>query len=352
MGIIQQPFGTTSDGTVVDLYTLINGCGMLVSIATYGGIIVTLKTPDRNGEIGDVVLGFDTLQEYIDSTHYFGAIIGRYGNRIASGKFTLGGNEYSLPLNDGRNHLHGGLQGFDKVVWKAKQLPCEINPGLELTYTSPDGDQGYPGTLSVKVTYTLTADNGLSIDYEATTDKDTILNLTNHTYFNLSGAGNIHGHELMINADYFTPVSDDCIPIGELWEVTATPMDFRTPTGIGERIREDYGQLQIGPGGFDQNWVLNTKADSSRLAGSVYDPESGRLVELYTTEPGVQFYSGNFLDNTVTGKGEAVYQKGSGLCLETQHFPDSPNKNSFPSTVLKQGDTYRSQTVYKFLVRD
>lgn len=352
MGIKQEPFGTTSDGTEVDLYTLVNSSGMTLSIATYGGIIVTLKTPDRSGEIGDVVLGFDTLQEYLDDNPYFGAIIGRNGNRIAGGKFTLGDLEYSLALNDGNNHLHGGEQGFDKVVWKAKQLSSEINPGLELTYTSPDGDQGYPGKLFVKVTYTLTKDNVLSIVYEATADKDTIINLTHHSYFNLSSDGNIHSHEIMINADYFTPITDEFIPNGEVREVTATPMDFRTPIAIGDRISEDYEQLHFGPGGYDHNWVLNTKGDISLMAASVYDPESGRLIELYTTEPGVQFYSGNFLDDTITGKNGAVYLKGSGLCLETQHFPDSPNQNGFPSTVLKQGETYTSKTMYKFLIRD
>jgi aldose 1-epimerase len=355
MSMTKQAFGSTADGTPVELYTLTNANGMETTITTYGGIVVTLMVPDRNGDLGDVVLGYEALERYINKNSYFGAVIGRYGNRIAKGKFTLNDVEYTLAQNDGENHLHGGIKGFDKVVWNAKELPSlrgagGDNPRLELTYVSPDGEEGYPGTLSVTVTYTLTQDNALKIDYLATTDKDTVVNLTNHSYFNLAGAGvgDILGHELMLNANKFTPVDDTLIPTGKLLSVKGTPMDFTQPTAIGARINEDYEQIQFGPGGYDHNWVLNESEESPVLAARVYEPTTGRLMEVYTTEPAIQFYSGNFLDRNITGKRGKRYNQRYGFCLETQHFPDSPNQPDFPSTVLKPGETYTTTTIYKF----
>lgn len=350
--IDKQTFGNTKQGETVDIYTLTNSNGIEVRAITYGGIIVSLRTPDKNGKLDDIVLGFDSLDGYLAEHPYFGAIIGRYGNRIGNARFTLDGVEYKLPVNNGPNSLHGGLKGFDKVVWQAKPFENEQGVGIVFTHTSPDGDQGYPGNLTVKVTYTLNNQNELTFDYEATTDKPTIVNLTQHTYFNLAGAsdGTILGHELMLNADQFTPVDATLIPTGEIRKVAGTPFDFTKPTPIGARIEADDEQIKFGPG-YDHNFVLNRKGAGLSLAARVYEPTTGRVMEVYTTEPGVQFYSGNFLDGTLTGKGGHAYQKRSGFCLETQHFPDSPNKPEFPSTILRPGETYRSRTMYKFSVR-
>lgn len=336
----------------MDIYTLTNKNGASAQITNYGGIVVTLNVPDRSGRLDDVVLGFDNLEEYLKVHPFFGALVGRYGNRIANGKFSLHGVEYTLAQNDGPNSLHGGLKGFDKVFWDAKPLDTPNGPALELTYLSQDGEEGYPGNLLVKVTYTLTHNNELKIDYSATTDKDTVINLTHHSYFNLAGAGkgDILAHELMIKADKFTPVNANMIPTGELRPVVGTPFDFTHPTPIGLRLNQADEQLKFG-GGYDHNWVLNSQAGSLALAARVSEPTSGRIMELWTTEPGVQFYSGNFLDGSIIGKGGRAYQYRFALCLETQHFPDSPNHPEFPSTILRAGQTYTSTTVYKFLVR-
>jgi aldose 1-epimerase len=346
MTIKKEPFGKMTNGTPIDLYTLTNTSGLQAKITTYGGAVVSLLVPDRDGKLDDVVLGFETLEEYVEKSPFFGCITGRYANRIAKGKFTLNGAAYTLAQNDGPNHLHGGVKGFDKVVWSAQE---KSDDGLELTYLSKDGEEGYPGNLSVEVTYTLTNDDELRIDYLATSDEDTVINLTNHTYFNLAdgGAGDILGHELMINADRFTPVDGTQIPTGELRSVAATPMDFRRMTAIGARIGQDDEQLRLGLG-YDHNWVLNRSDGALALAAKVQEPTSGRVMQVYTTEPGIQFYSGNFLDGSITGKGGKVYGKRHGLCLETQHFPDSPNQPNFPSTVLKPGETYQTTTIYRF----
>ncbi len=348
-GIVRKPFGKTKDGIPVELYTLTNAAGMKAAITTYGGIVVSLTAPDRNGTFDDVVLGFDTLEGYLAGHPYFGAIVGRYGNRIAGGKFTLDGHHYRLAQNNHENHLHGGLKGFDKAVWKAGGTLTPEGPSLVLTHTSPDGDEGYPGNLSVQVTYTLRADNALSIHYSATTDKATPCNLTNHSYFNLAGQG--HGdilrHELTIHADRFTPVDAGLIPTGQLQSVEGTPLDFRRATAIGARIEEDNQQLRFG-GGYDHNFVVNGRPGTLRLAASAYEPTTGRLMEVFTTEPGVQFYSGNFLDGSNVGKGGRVYRRRNGFCLETQHFPDSPNQPAFPSAILRPGKEYSTTTVYKF----
>jgi aldose 1-epimerase len=346
MNIKKEPFGNMADGTPVDLYTLTNANSLQVKITTYGGAVVSLLVPDRDGKLDDVVLGFKTLEEYVEKSPFFGCITGRYANRIAKGKFTLNGAAYTLAQNDGPNHLHGGVKGFDKVVWSAQE---KSDDGLELTYLSKDGEEGYPGNLSVEVTYTLTNDDELRIDYLATSDEDTVINLTNHTYFNLAdgGAGDILGHELMINADRFTPVDATQIPTGELRSVAATPMDFLHMMAIGARIGQDDEQLRLGLG-YDHNWVLNSSDGTLALAAKVQEPTTGRVMQVYTTEPGIQFYSGNFLNGTIAGKGGKVYHKRHGLCLETQHFPDSPNQPSFPSTVLKPGETYQTTTIYRF----
>ncbi len=338
----EQPWGTAG-GQPVKLYTLSNAKGMEAAITNYGGIIVSIKVPDRGGKPGDVVLGFDSLDGYLKEHPYFGAIVGRYGNRIAKGKFKLNGAEYTLARNNGENALHGGLKGFDKKVWTAKPS----GNSLELRYVSKDGEEGYPGTLSATVRYTLTNENELRIDYTATTDKATVLNLTNHSYFNLAGAGDILGHQLTINADRFTPVDAGLIPTGELRPVAGTPFDFRKPHAIGERINNNDEQLKLGKG-YDHNFVLNGAAGTLRLAARATDPSSGRVLEVLTTEPGLQFYTGNFLDGSVKGKGGRAYAFRNGFCLETQHFPDSPNKPSFPTVVLKPGQTFRSTTVFKF----
>ncbi len=343
-----QEFGKSPDGQPVQIYTLTNSQGMEARITNFGGIVVSLKTPDRNGNLADIVLGHDSVEKYAGSP-YFGALIGRYGNRIANGQFTLNGETYELPKNNGPNSLHGGVKGFDKVVWTAEPVNGPDGPGLSLTYVSADGEEGYPGTLTAKVVYTLTNDDALRIEYEATTDKPTVVNLTNHSYFNFKDAGatDILGHVMMINADRYTPVDATLIPTGELAPVEGTPFDFREPTAIGARIEQDNEQLKFGLG-YDHNFVINRSAEGLGLAARVVEPTTGRRMEVLTTEPGIQFYSGNFLDGTITGKGGTVYQKRSGFCLETQHFPDSPNQENFPSTVLEPGQTYSTTTVYRF----
>ncbi len=351
--IVPSPFGKTADGNAVELYTLTNANGMQVAITTYGGIIVSLTAPDREDKYADVVLGFDKLDGYLAGHPYFGALIGRYGNRIAKGKFTLDGKEYTLATNNNENHLHGGLVGFDKKVWRAQEGAVNrTGVSLTLNCTSVDGEEGYPGKLDVQVVYTLTNDDELKIAYSAVTDKATPVNLTNHSYFNLAGqgSGDILGHELTINADRFTPVDTGLIPTGELKPVEGTPFDFRKGTAVGARIETEDEQLKCG-GGYDHNFVLNKDGDGLTLAASVYEPKTGRVMEVYTTEPGVQFYCGNFLDGSNVGKGGKVYNFRNGLCLETQHFPDSPNQPKFPSTILRPGEKYKSTTVYKFFAK-
>ncbi len=345
MSIKKQAFGKTKDGKDVDLYKLTNANGLKTEIMTYGGIVRTLDVPDRNGNFADIVLGYDTLGEYIENNPYFGALVGRCGNRIAKGKFTLDGVEYTLATNNGPNHLHGGVKGFDKVVWDAEPMEDKTSIGLKLTYLSKDGEEGYPGNLNCTVIYTLTNDNELKVSYEAETDKATVMNLTHHSYFNLAGhgSGDILGHELMLTADNFTPVDEGLIPTGEIKSVKGTLMDFTKPMPIGARIAQVKG-------GYDHNYVLNNSDGSLALAASVYEPKSGRVMEIFTTEPAIQFYSGNFLDGSNKGKG-AVYNKHDGFCLETQHFPDSPNKPNFPSVVLRPGEKYTHLTVHKFSAR-
>lgn len=344
-GLTSRSFGKTAEGEEVKLYTLRNTGGMEAAITNYGGIVVSLTAPDRAGFFEDVVLGFDSLDGYLTDHPYFGAIIGRYGNRIGKAAFTLEGVEYNLAPNNGENSLHGGVHGFDKVVWTARELPPNA---IELSYRSRDGEEGYPGNLDVTVRYTLTDANELRIEYAAATDKTTVLNLTNHSYFNLRGAGDgdILGHEILIAADRFTPVGPTLIPTGELRGVKGTPFDFTLPVAIGERINADDEQIRHG-GGYDHNFVLNSGGELA-LAARVLEPESGRAMEVRTTEPGVQFYTGNFLDGSIRGKGGNAYGKRSAFCLETQHFPDSPNRPEFPSTLLKPGERYESVTAYKF----
>jgi aldose 1-epimerase len=346
-GMNRRAFGKMANGQTTDLYTLTNRNGMEVGITNYGGRVVSILAPDRMGKMADVVLGFDSLDGYLSNNPYFGALVGRYANRIGKARFTLDGVQYKLAQNDGSNSLHGGLKGFDKVAWKAEEL--QNPPALELTYLSKDGEEGYPGNLSVKVVYSLTESNELRIDYTATADRDTVLNLTNHSYFNLAGqgSGDILKHELEINADRFTPIDDTLIPTGELRKVEGTPLDFRKPIAIGARINENNEQLKFGKG-YDHNFVLNQAGAGLTLAARVIEPESGRALEVLTTQPGIQFYSGNFLDGTIHGKGGKVYGRRSAFCLETQHFPDSPNKPAFPSTELKPGQTYNETTIYKF----
>lgn len=341
-------FGKTPDGQNIDLYTLTNKNGMQVAITNFGGIVVRIKVADRHGKSEDVVLGYDSLDGYLTDKAYFGAVVGRYGNRIAQGKFALDGATYTLARNNGENSLHGGIKGFNKAVWEAREGSAKDGPSVEMTYTSKDGEEGYPGNLSVKVVYTLTDRNELKIDYSATTDKKTVLNLTNHSYFNLNPSGSdILQHTLMIQADKFTPVDAGLIPTGELRSVAGTPFDFRKPTAIGARIDQDDEQLKLGKG-YDHNFVLNTKGKGVELAARVVEPMTGRVLEVLTSEPGVQFYSGNFLDGSIRGKGGKVYERRSAFCLETQHFPDSPNHPKFPTTELKPGEKFHSTTIYKF----
>lgn len=345
--ITKVPYGTTTDGKVADIYTLTNANGVQARISNYGGIITSLQVPDRNGQLGDVVLGYDKLEDYLKATPYFGALIGRYGNRIAKGKFTLNGQSYTLATNNYPNALHGGLKGFDKVLWTAKSGGTAQEPSLELTYVSQDGEEGYPGKLSAKAVYTLTKDNAIRLDYTATTDKDTVINLTQHSYFNLAGTGDILGHEVMIKASKFTPVDKTLIPTGELRPVKGTPFDFTQSHKIGERIAQDDEQLKFG-GGYDHNWVLDKPVGALEVIARVSEPTSGRILEVLSTEPGLQFYSGNFLDGTNIGKGGKAYQFRTGFCMEPQHFPDSPNQPQFPSVVLKKGQTYKNTIIFKF----
>ena len=348
-GLTKTAFGKTPDGQPIDLYTLTNSHGMQATITNYGGTVVSLLTPDRAGHMDDVVLGFDRLDGYLQPEPFFGAIIGRYGNRIGHAMFKLGDKEYRLAKNDGDNTLHGGTQGFDKRVWTALDL-SKVGLALELKYTSKDGEEGFPGNLSVTVIYMLTETNELWIEYSAATDRTTVVNLTNHSYFNLAGQGNgeILKHQITINADRFTPVDAGLIPTGELQKVEGTPFDLRQATEIGAHINDDNEQLKLGKG-YDHNFVLNRRSgDALTLAARVTEPGSGRVMEVLTSEPGVQFYTGNFLDGTLHGKGGKVYGRRYGLCLETQHFPDSPNKPAFPTTELKPGQKYTSTTVYRF----
>lgn len=346
--ISKKPFGKTKDGEAVELYTLKNANGLSAAIMTYGGTVVSLNVPDKAGKMADVVLGFDTIAEYEEKSPYFGCITGRYANRIAKGKFTLEGEEYTLAVNNDVNHLHGGLKGFDKKVWKASTEDSSNGPAITFKHTSPDGDEGYPGNLKMEVTYTLTNANELRIDYSATTDKSTVINLTNHSYFNLSGHGNgtILDHHLTLYADKYTPTDATAIPIGELASVTGTPFDFTSATPIGKRIDAKNTQLQYGKG-YDHNYVINGTPGTLRRTAVVKDPKSGRVMEISTTEPGVQLYTGNFLDG-LTGKDGKTYPHRGALCLETQHFPDSPNQKAFPSVVLRPGKTYKHTTVHKF----
>jgi aldose 1-epimerase len=347
-GIAQVSFGVLKDGKPVDIYTLRNSNGMTLRITNYGGTIVSWTAPDRNGAFEDIVLGCDSLNGYLQGVPYFGSLIGRYGNRIAKGKFSLEGKTYQLAINNIGNHLHGGIIGYDKVLWTATPITGD-EPALKLTYTSPDGEEGYPGTLSIEVIYTLQKNNSVKIDYKATTDKPTVLNLTNHSYFNLSGksGSSILDHDLKLNADHFLPVDQTLIPTGEVRAVKGTPFDFSTSTKIGARIY-DSADVQIKYGlGYDHAWVINSSDSALRLAAVVTEPTSGRVLEVFTTEPAIQFYSGNFLNNTVVGNGGMTYARNSGLCLETEHYPDSPNQSKFPTTVLKPGETYSSTTIYK-----
>ncbi|WZL88156.1 aldose epimerase family protein [Salinimicrobium sp. 3283s] len=348
--VLKEDFGTTPDGEQVEQYTLRNENGMEVNIITYGGRITSLTAPDAEGNYEDVVLGFNSLEQYLEDNPFFGALIGRFGNRIANGKFSLDGEEYTLAQNDGQNHLHGGEKGFDKVIWTVEEAGPRM---LKLSYVSEDMEEGYPGKLETIVTYTLNDDNSLDVDYEATTDKKTVVNLTQHAYFNLSGdfSESILDHEIKINADQYLPVTENLIPTGELQDVANTAFDFREPKEAGKDIEASNEQLQRA-GGYDHNWVLNEQDSGMRFAASAYHPASGRFMEVHTTEPGIQFYSGNFLDGTLPLQyGEGNYEKRSGFCLETQHYPDSPNQENFPSVILEPGDTYTSKTSFKFSVK-
>jgi aldose 1-epimerase len=342
--VTKKEFGKLKNGTAVELYTLKNG-KIEASITNFGATVVSLLVPDKSGKVADVVLGYDNPADYEAGKSYFGAVVGRYGNRISKGRFHLDGHEYKLATNDGPNHLHGGTIGFNKKVWTAHV----VGDALQLTYVSPDGEEGYPGKLTATVTYSLVG-SGLRIDYKATSDKDTVANLTNHSYYNLAASGDILNHELTIHADRFTPVDSTLIPTGALQKVEGTPFDFRTPHRIGDRIGKKDEQLKFGKG-YDQNWVLNRTGAGLSMAARVSDPVSGRVMEVYTTQPGLQFYTGNFLDGTAKGKGGKVYQFRSALCMETQHYPDSPNHAAFPTTELKAGQTFTSTTEFRFSVQ-
>ena len=350
--ITQAPFGRTADGHPVEIYTLRNSQGAEARIMTYGGIVQSLSVPDKSGKLADVVLGYDQLQGYVDKNPYFGALIGRYGNRIAGGKFTLAGRTYTLTTNNGPNSLHGGRIGFDKVVWTARPLLTTQGPALILAYVSKDGEEGFPGNLEVTAIYTLTEDNALKLEFTASTDQATVINLTHHSYFNLAGqgSGDILGHVVYINADQTTPVGKDQITTGSFADVTGTPLDFRQPTVIGARINDPDPALQQARG-YDQNWVIKKTLGKFGLSARVVEPASGRVLEVWSDEPSLQFYTGNFLNGTIKGKGGVVYQQRAGFCLEPQHYPDSPNKPNFPSVVLQPGQTFRSTIVYKFGVQ-
>lgn len=346
-------FGKLADGSEVYAYTIKNANGMEAKIINYGATVVSLTAPDKNGKFADVVLGYDNVKGYVDGTAYFGAIVGRYGNRIAKGKFKLDGKEYKLATNNGENHLHGGVIGFNKVLWEVAGYWADVtNAGVRMKYVSKDGEEGYPGTVVLTVEYSLNNYNELTINYNATTDKKTILNPTHHSYFNLSGDPNntILNHEVMIDADKTTPVDKGLIPTGVLADVANTPMDFRTPKAVGKDIEANFEQLKFG-GGYDHNWVLNKHQELIPKIASVYEPTSGRFMEVWTDQPGIQFYCGNFLDGTVKGKNGIMYQKRTGLCLEAQKFPDSPNKPEWPSSVLEPGKVYKQTTIYKFSIK-
>ena len=351
--VAKSSFGSLADGTAVDLYTLTNAKGVEMRVTNYGAIIVSLKVPDKAGALGDVVLGYNRVDDYVKDTPYFGAIVGRYGNRIGGATFTLDGQTYRLTANDGVNTLHGGLKGFDKLVWTATPVERADGAALKLALTSKDGDEGYPGTLQLTVTYTLTDANALIVDYHAKTDKATPVNVTQHSYFNLAGegVGTIDTHVMQIHADRYTPVVKGLIPTGELASVAGTPLDFRTPTPIGARITSTHPQMALG-GGYDHNWVINRPpgmaADKLAPVLRVVEPTTGRTLEVESTEPGLQFYSGNFLDGHHVGKSNRPYVKRAGFCVETQHFPDSPNKPDFPTTIVRPGTDYLSQTVFRF----
>jgi len=355
-GIVsKEPFGKTPDGTPVDIYTLRNSSGMEAKIITYGGIVTSLKVPDKNGKFGDVVLGFDNLDgytkdSYLKSCPYFGALIGRYGNRIAKGQFILDGQTNTLAVNNGPNSLHGGLKGFDKVVWKAAPVDTYYGSGLQLTYLSKDGEEGYPGNLSVTAIYTVTEKNELQLEFTAKTDKDTVVNLTHHSYFNLRGGGDVLNHVVQIDADNTTPVDSTLIPTGELKPVDGTPLDFRKATAIGARIDQTNDEQMAFANGYDHNFVLNKQVGEFGQAATVTEPESGRVMEVFTTSPGLQFYTANFLDGTIIGKGGQVYKARDAFCMEAQAFPDSPNHPNFPTTELKPGETYKNMIVYRFSV--
>ncbi len=347
-GVERQTTAALVDGKPIETFTLTNAAGVQVTAISYGGIITSWRVPNRTGELADIVLGYDDPGAYVkNNSPYFGAIVGRYGNRIGGARFVLDGHTYTLAANNGPNHLHGGIRGFDKMLWQGEVARSAKGAAVTFSRTSADGEEGYPGNLKVRVTYTLNDANELAVAYEATSDKPTPVNLTQHTYFNLAGqgTGDILGHELRINADRYTPVDGGLIPTGELAPVDKTPFDFRKPTRIGARIRSEHPQMQIGRG-YDHNWVLARSAPGLSLAAEVYEPTSGRTLQVRTTEPGVQFYTGNFLDGTITGKAGRVYRERYGFCLETQHFPDSPNKPRFPSTIIRPGQTYRTQTVF------
>ncbi|MGH6609689.1 MAG: aldose epimerase family protein, partial [Burkholderiaceae bacterium] len=333
----------------VELFTLTNDSGAEIRVTNYGGIITSIKVPDRDGKLGDVTLGYDSLDGYLKNSPYFGAIVGRYANRIGNAQFTLENRTYKLAANNGPNTLHGGIKGFDKAAWQAEPLQRESESGIVFTHTSPDGDEGFPGALALRVTYTWTDRNELAFDFHATADKATVINLTQHAYFNLAGegAGDVLGHELIIHADRYTPVDATLIPLGELASVADTPFDFRRKTAIGKRIDADHPQIKLG-NGYDHNYVVNRSGAEPVLAARVEEPKTGRTMEVRTTEPGMQFYTGNFLDGSIVGKSGRPYARRSGFCLETQHYPDSPNKPSFPTTTLRPGEEYRSRTVYTF----
>ena len=350
--IEKSPFGTTVEGIEVDKYKLSNQQGMEISIINYGGIITSWTAKDNNGIYEDIVLGYNELSEYEKESPYFGAIIGRFGNRIAKGKFSIEGKEYTLAVNNGENHLHGGIKGFDKVVWDAETISTDSSVSLILTYLSKDMEEGYPGNLEVEVEYTLNNEDELRVTYKATTDKTTVINLTQHTYFNLSANFNntILNHELILNSDSYLPVDNTLIPTGEFRDVTNTPFDFRTSKTIGQQIDEEDPQLKNGFG-YDHCWVLNEQDKGVRFVASAFEPQSRRFLEIFSDEPGIQFYSGNFLDGTLPSKNNGTYEFRSGFCLETQHFPDSPNNRDFPSVILRPEEEYKTQTIFKLTVK-